>query len=602
MNSKEWNDGLNHLDPDLVEEYTKMKDNKKRPQRPYWVATVAAALALTVGIGILTDKGILPINTPNLETIPVTEFATKPTTAPTAPATAVPTKPEVTVPATQPTGVAPTVPATAVPTRPEATAPVTQPTGVAPTAPATAAPTRPAATTPVTQPTAVAPTVPATAAPTRPVVTVPPTAPPQEPVVVPLNNLVYAPVYPEMPKYPKESDTLQGYDFYMAVQGWKADRLIQYQQPDGYADSLTGFFHASIQQFLQGEGNQVYSPLNVYLAMAMLAETTDGNSRQQILDLFGLDTIEQLRQQVNHLWNAHYCDDGQTSMLLANSLWLDEAYTFKQRTAKLLADRYYASSFSGDLGTDAMNKQLQSWLNENTGGLLTDQANNTKLPEDSVFALASSVYFTASWENKFWEGDTKKALFHSAKVDREVPFMNRTLYYYDYYWGENFGAVRLALTGDNWMWLLLPDEGYTTADILASDEYLQMTLNPADWKNKRVLEINLSVPKFDVAEQQDLVSGMQAMGLRDVFDYRASDFTPLTDAPELFVGKIDHAARIKIDEEGCEGAAYTVIMTFPTSPPQPEVKVIDFVLDRPFMLVVSSQDNLPLFAGIVNEP
>lgn len=547
MKPQEWNDGLNHLDEDLVEEYMEIKNRKRAPKRPFWVATVAAALALTIGVGMLAGKGILPTNVPNWETTPVTEFSTDPTAAPTQPGQTV-------------------------------------------TNPATQAPTNPVVTNPPTQ------------EPTNPVVTNPPTTPPQEPVIVPLNNLVYAPVYPEMPKYPEMTDSLQGYDFYQAVQGWKANRLIQYQQPDGYADSLTDFFHYSIRQFLRGEENQVYSPLNAYLAMAMLAETTDGSSRQQILDLFDLDTIEQLREQVNHLWNAHYCDDGQTSMLLANSLWLDEDYTFKQRTVKLLADRYYAASFSGDLGTDAMNKQLQSWLNENTGGMLKEQTLNTELPEDTVFALVSSVNFTASWENKFWEGNTKDALFHCAETDKEVPFMNRTLYYYDYYWGENYGAVRLELTGDNWMWLILPDEGYTTADILASDDYLQMTLNPADWKNKRELEINLSVPKFDVAEQQDLVSGMQAMGVTDVFDGTVSNFSPMTEDRELFVGKIDHAARVKIDEEGCEGAAYTVIMSFPAGAPLPEVKVIDFVLDRPFVFVVSSQDSLPLFAGVVNAP
>ena len=525
MKPKDWNEGLDHMDPDLLEEYIEIKD-KKKPKRPFWIATVAATLALTVGIGMLAGNGILPTNVPNWETVPVTEFTTDPTAEPTSPPTQ---------------------------------------------------------------------------APTDPVVTNPPTVAPQDPTIVQLTNRISAPVYPRMTQYPKETDTLTGYDFYLAVQEWEKDRKAQYQQPDGYADSLTDFFSESIQQFLQGEGNQVYSPLNAYIAMAMLAETTDGNSRQQILDLFGLDTIEQLREQVNNLWNAHYCDDGITTMLLANSVWLDSAYTFKDATAKVLAGRYYASSFSGDLGTDAMNKQLQTWLNENTGGMLTQQANSTELPEDSVFALASAVYFTASWESKFGEGSTKEGLFHSAEVDRKVPFMNKTLRS-DYYWADNFGAVRLELTGGNYMWLILPDEGYTTADILASEEYLQMTLDPAAWKNKKQLEINLSVPKFDISEQQDLVSGMKDLGVTDVFNYKVSDFTPITDEPELFVGEIDHAARVKIDEEGCEGAAYTVVMVAPGASPSPEVEKIDFILDRPFIFVVSSQDDLPLFAGIVNEP
>ena len=29
---------------------------------------------------------------------------------------------------------------------------------------------------------------------------------------------------------------------------------------------------------------------------------------------------------------------------------------------------------------------------------------------------------------------------------------------------------------------------------------------------------------------------------------------------------------------------------------------IDFTVDRPFLFVISSQDNLPLFAGVVTEP
>ena len=509
MKPKDWNEALNHLDQDLVEEYIAKKDEKSKPKRPFWVATVAAVLALTVGIGMLSGKGILPTNAPSLETVP------------TAPATR-PTIPETTPPATTPA----------------------------------------------------------------------------QPVIVPLNNLVYEPTYPQMCKYPQGESS--GINFYEAVREWEKERKKHYQQPDGYADSLTDYFHKSIAQFLQGSGNQVYSPLNVYLAMAMLAETADGNSRQQILDLFGLDTIEQLRQQVNYLWNAHYCDDGQTEMLLANSVWLDEAYTFNQQTAQILAQLYYASSFSGDLGSEEMNKQLQSWLNENTGGMLTQQANSVQMPDSTVLSLASSVYFTATWEGKFWEDYTKKAVFHCQEGDITVPFMNKTMRDV-YYWAENFTAVSLELTGGNRMWLILPDEGYTTADVLASEEYLQMTLDPAAWENQKELKINLSLPKFDVVQQQDLVSGMQALGLTDIFDMEAADFSLLTEETPLCVDGINHAARVVIDEEGCKGAAFTVLFLAGAAP-MPEVDEIDFTLDRPFIFTVSSQDNLPLFAGVVNRP
>ena len=247
-------------------------------------------------------------------------------------------------------------------------------------------------------------------APTFP--TTPPTVPRPSGITPPdtllFANLAAAPTYPKMVRYPQAKDFESFKDYMAATDAYRAAQKAQYNQPDGYADSLTNFFAASIAQFLQGEGNTAYSPLNVYMAMAMLVETTGGNSRQQILDLFGLDSIAQLREQTKHMWNAHYCADGQTSLLLGNSLWLDDAYSFKKETADLLASRYYASSFHGDLGTEEVNELLRSWLNEHTGGLLKDQAQNVKLDPATAFALASSIYFTAACYQNSKQSDSDR--------------------------------------------------------------------------------------------------------------------------------------------------------------------------------------------------
>ena len=83
-----------------------------------------------------------------------------------------------------------------------------------------------------------------------------------------------------------------------------------------------------MEVFLSGAGeeNRVYSPLNVYMALAMLAEVTGGESRAQVLNLLGSDSLESFRSQASDLWNDHYCDDGATTSILASSLWLDEGF------------------------------------------------------------------------------------------------------------------------------------------------------------------------------------------------------------------------------------------------------------------------------------
>lgn len=54
-----------------------------------------------------------------------------------------------------------------------------------------------------------------------------------------------------------------------------------------------GCFEALTAQFLSGAGeeNAVLSPVNIYMALAMLAELTDGESRAQLLDLIGAQNI-----------------------------------------------------------------------------------------------------------------------------------------------------------------------------------------------------------------------------------------------------------------------------------------------------------------------
>ena len=82
------------------------------------------------------------------------------------------------------------------------------------------------------------------------------------------------------------------------------------------------------------------------MALAMLAELTDGNSRQQVLDLLDVPDLETLRTRATALWQSHYMNDGATTCILASSLWLNQDVTFVQSTLDTLSKTYYASSIA----------------------------------------------------------------------------------------------------------------------------------------------------------------------------------------------------------------------------------------------------------------
>ena len=412
--------------------------------------------------------------------------------------------------------------------------------------------------------------------------------------------------YPEMAPYPDESayfkadGTFDDDAFYDAFKVWYGnfqDRWVYRERNRGLLDH---FFTESLSAFLGDNGgeNRVYSPLNVYLALGMLAEITDGDSRAQLLSLLDCPDMETLRQRAGDLWNANYCNDGATVSTLAASVWLDEDIAFRQETLDTLAQSYYASSYQGQMGAGAMNGALQGWLNEQTGGLLAQQAGNMELSAETVMALATTIYFRARWSDEFSESRTDTATFHGTAGDTECEFMHRS-WSNTYYWAENFGAVSERLESGGEMWFLLPDEGVSPEELLQSGA-AEFLLQGGDEEHQKFLTVNFSVPKFDVSSGMDLQTGLKSLGVTDAFDPLMSDFSPLAEGAEgLFVSQVRHDARVAIDEEGVTAAAFSVIAAAGSA--MPPTEEVDFVLDRPFLFAITGADDTILFVGIVNQ-
>ena len=414
--------------------------------------------------------------------------------------------------------------------------------------------------------------------------------------------------YPEMAPYPDEADfwdeagNFDDDGFYKVYQAWWDGWQARQDKGADYEGSLSDFYAATLPVFLSGgEGeNRVYAPLNVYFALGMLAELTGGESRQQILDLLGQDSIESLRAQASDLWNANYCDDGATTSVLASSLWLNEDVPFVQETLDTLAETYYASSYQGEMGSEEINEALRDWINAQTGGLLEEQAEGLELNDRTVLALATTIYFRAKWAAEFREEDTAPGTFHASDGDVTCDFMRQSGSD-TYYWGEQFSAIGRVLQASGTMWFLLPDEGVDPEELLRDPEVMAFLEAGTDWENRKDLMVNQSIPKFDTAGEIDLIEGLKALGVTDVFDSQVSDFTPMTtEVEEIFVSQAQHAAWVAIDEEGVTAAAYTAISTEGASePPEEEV---DFVVDRPFLFAVTGVGGQLLFAGVVNQP
>ena len=402
--------------------------------------------------------------------------------------------------------------------------------------------------------------------------------------------------HPDLDDYKDRESYMADYDI------WKNETEHRRTTRENAAISLSPFFIEASAEFLASQNNEnaLWSPLNAYIGLSMLAEITDGDSRKEILNLLGAEDIEALRSQVSAVWESVYEDDGNEISTLANSLWLEDGLNYNQDAMNNLAFHYYASVYQADLGSKSANKEIGNWLNKNTGGMLKDSTDKIDLSPDTVLALYSTLFFQAKWSDEFNAKNNTDGVFCGVNGDSNVTYMNKKLCQMNYYWHDDYSAVALSLKNGSTMWFILPDEGKTTTDILNDGSYGEMISSGSGedgWQNQKYMKVNLSVPKFDVSSTVNLKDGLGRMGVTKVFDVESSDFTAITSDSPVYVSAVNQSARVEIDEKGVKAATYIEIPGAGSAMPPEEI--IDFVLDRPFVFVIS-KGNLPLFTGVVN--
>lgn len=349
--------------------------------------------------------------------------------------------------------------------------------------------------------------------------------------------------------------------------------------------------------------NRVWSPINAYIALAMTAELTGGETQQEVLGVLGVSDLSDLRLRMSAVWETIYEDNGKEISVLANSLWLDNDVDYEQEVMDVLAYYYYASVYQGDLGSDRTNRDIANWLNNQTGGFLKDRSGKVDLIPNSMLTLVSTIYFQSQWYDQFDSKDNAQEMFHAVSGDVECTFMNADLRHMNYYWAEDYGAVQLFLENGSYMWFILPDEDKTVDDVLSGGDYMNMITQNGEFQdeNHKWMKVNLSVPQFDVSASTDLKAALQNMGLTKIFEPLGNDFSPSIDSEiPVYLDSINQDTRVVIDEEGVTAASY-ILLEFGAGAAMPPDEIIDFVLDRPFVFAITS-DQIPLFVGTVNMP
>ena len=372
---------------------------------------------------------------------------------------------------------------------------------------------------------------------------------------------------------------------------------VRTQKTEERADTeeLIRFSSETAEVVLPARKNAVYSPVSLYLALGMLTELADGETERQVMSLLGVSDSESLRQWTQSLWRQLYHNEKDSALWLGNAAFLNENVTFHKEPLEVLAKDYYASSYRLPMGTRAADKAIAAWLDQQTNDLLTEDTGDIETKTGDLLRLYNTIYYKAAWRDEFFEGATEKDIFTAADgTEQRTDFMHISIEGEDVARGEGYRRASLYLKDGGRMTFYLPDEGVTVEALLQRENFLREAGDLL--VDALEVRVNWSVPKFDLHDSLELNDVLQALGVTDAFDAAKADFTPLTEQT-AYVESVNQAARVRINEEGMEAAAFTEVQESGAGAPQ-ELPEEEMNLNRPFLFAIW-KDGAPLFVGAV---
>jgi serpin B len=356
------------------------------------------------------------------------------------------------------------------------------------------------------------------------------------------------------------------------------------------------------------DGNLIYSPYSISLALAMTYAGARGETESQMAQTLHFLPQNELHAALNALdlelatrGEAQGQDETSLQLNIANAVWAEQTFPFLKEYLDVLAQNYGAGIRLADFRNEheAVRKEINGWVSDTTNDKIQDLLPEGVLNPSTKMVLVNAIYFKADWLAQFDPNDTYDTPFHLLDgSDTQVKMMSQSLFGIPYIQGDGYQAVELSYEGGTAaMDIIVPDEGKfsefeSTLDAQKLNDILT-SMQPSGG-------LGLGLPKFNFTADFDLKDILASMGMTDAFEPDSADFSGMTGGRDLYIDNVLHKAFVAVDEKGTEAAAATAVIMAPTSAILPDVSLI---IDRPFIFVIR---DLPsgqiLFVGRVLNP
>jgi serpin B len=360
------------------------------------------------------------------------------------------------------------------------------------------------------------------------------------------------------------------------------------------------FLHSTLQQDTTNS-NKLISPLSIYMALSMVyngANNATKDSIANVLQLSGID-INSLNEVCQSLITQLPQEDNEVQFSIANSIWYNQGFQPLDSFLNVTQNFYEASVQPLDFANPASINTINNWVAQKTNNKIPKVIDFIS-PTDLMY-LIDAIYFNGAWKYAFKTSDTYTDNFYLADGSAQPDSFMKEQIKADMYADSTFSLIELPYGGGKSysMYIMLPanqQQPISTFASLMNESILSNAISKMDSVN-----VQVDIPKWEysysIANMQPELS-MLGMGI--AFDTSA-DFSNMYN-PALvrpYITQAIHKTYIKVDEQGTQAAAVTVIGVGPTAVEFPPV----FKANHPFLyVIIEKQTGTVLFTGIINDP
>ena len=349
----------------------------------------------------------------------------------------------------------------------------------------------------------------------------------------------------------------------------------------------------------------IVSPISITYALGMLNNGAAGDTQDQINKVlgFGNTGVDGINDFCSKMLKSAPALDPLTKVMIANNIYVNKNYVLKPEFIQAANTYYNAYPETRDFHDGKTMDVINKWASDNTEKMIEKVLDDSSFDPDAVSYLLNAIYFKGEWTKKFDKHYTVDEDFWDSGNSTPTttrPMMHMTTEL-EYAYVDDYQVLRLPYgNGSFQMTILLPDaSNISYNDDAILDPFFNIPLPSATtWSkiNKNMgssYMVDLKLPRFETSTDIDLPQIMSDLGMPDAFNPDKADFSKFCNT-STYIGLMKQVARIKLDEEGTEAAAVTVI-GMKNSIVSEGPKMVYFYANHPFIYIISEKSSNAIF-------